>query len=102
MYHDLSQNVHVIPDKTDIGKAFEEYSTNPYQLAKVSSKYLQEYFQYLNLVLDIGSVLTLNLLSENLQYKSVRLKIEVEVSKDTFQQLLLNTTKERLTHLLIG
>lgn len=65
VYSDLSADVHVIPDKTDIGrrilkeKDFFEITIIPEELSKLSS--------LLHKVMDIGIVIELNILSDWIQ-----------------------------------
>lgn len=62
LYQPLSGDVHVIPDKTDIGRVILTDSLRLFDEPKVRSDILEEHADYLKRVMDVGIVVTLNLL----------------------------------------
>lgn len=100
LYASLSKNVHILPDYTDIAKAFENEPVSPYQLVNFNLSHLKLYLKILNQIMDINSLLVVNLLKNNLEYPEVHQKVKIEYSRDTFQTLPLQYTKTRLHELL--
>lgn len=67
----LSKDVHVIPDRTDVGKILLVKPEELFVRKKVFPHLLDEYLECLKEVMDIGIVIELNILKNNLRYYNV-------------------------------
>lgn len=72
LYRMLSKDVHVIPDRTDVGKILLIKPEELFVRKKVFPHLLDEYLECLKEVMDIGIVIELNILKDNLRYSEVR------------------------------
>mgnify|MGYP000238677491 CR=1 FL=1 len=72
LYKMLSKDVHVIPDRTDIGKILLINPKELFARKKVFPNLLDEYLECLREVMDIGIVIELNILKDNIKYDEVR------------------------------
>ncbi len=100
MYGKLSPNVHVLPDYTDMGRVLVS-EEKPFTERKVMSKYLLEYLGMLHTIIDIGMVVTLNILKDNVQnFSEVRDNLTVMLKDQQFLSLGLQYTPKRIETLL--
>jgi len=73
LYQILSKDVHVLPDRTDIGKALLYAPKDLFKTPKLMRKQLAEYLSTLKEVMDIGIVIEINILRDNLvKYKQAK------------------------------
>jgi len=80
LYQILSKDVHVLPDRTDIGKALLYAPKDLFKTPKLLRKQLAEYLHALKEVMDIGIIVELNILRDNL--------VKYEQAKDYVGRLL--------------
>ena len=71
LYGKLSADVHVIPDRTDVGKVLLLKPEDLFKRKTVYPSRLEEYLGFLHEVIDIGIVIELNILKNNLKYDEV-------------------------------
>lgn len=71
IYQAFSKDVHVIPDRTDIGKVLLLKPKDLFKRKKVYPHLLEEYLEHLHEVIDFGIVIELNILKDNLEHKEV-------------------------------
>ena len=71
LYSKLSGDVHVMLDRTDLGKFLLKDPETCFSIPKVDPQFLQEYLDNLRDVMDAGVVLTFNILKENLKDKKI-------------------------------
>lgn len=98
LYSDLSGEVHVIPDKTDIGRRL--LSQQDLFESNFMPEELEEFTTILSEVMDIGIVIELNILSDWISQDrktKVRLKKRLAVIKD----LELKFSTEKLNSLVV-
>ena len=62
----------MIPDRTDVGKILLIKPKELFARKKVFPNLLDEYLEYLREVMDIGIVIELNILKDNIKYDEVR------------------------------
>jgi len=79
LYSKLSGDVHVMLDRTDLGKNLLKDPESSFKTPKVDPQFLQEYLDNLRDVIDAGTVLTFNMLKGNLKDKKI---------KDSLRQLI--------------
>ena len=72
LYSKLSGEVHVMLDRTDLGKFLLKYPESCFNVPTVDPQFLQEYLDILRDVMDVGVVLTFNMLKENLKDKKIK------------------------------
>ena len=72
LYKTLSKDVHVIPDRTDVGKVLLLKPEKLFKRKKVFPATLDEYLVCLKQVIDIGIVIELNILKDNIKYDEVK------------------------------
>ena len=72
LYRMLSEDVHVIPDRTDVGKILLIKPEELFARKKVFPHLLDEYLECLKEVMDIGIVIELNILKDNIKYDEVK------------------------------
>ncbi len=72
LYFKLSGEVHVMFDRTDLGKFLLKDPECSFNVPKVDPQFLQEYLNNLRDVMDTGIVLTFNMLKENLKDKKTK------------------------------
>lgn len=97
LYNELSKDVHVIPDKTDVGrkliqeKEFFETAVDPDELSK--------FLKILHKIVDIGIVIELNILSDWIkQDKTVKTMLEERIA--VIDELGLKLSSEKLKSLI--
>lgn len=97
LYNELSKDVHVIPDKTDVGrkliqeKEFFETAVDPDELSK--------FLKILHKIVDIGIVIELNILSDWIkQDKTVKTRLEERIA--VIDELGLKLSSEKLKSLV--
>lgn len=97
LYNELSKDVHVIPDKTDVGrkliqeKEFFETAVDPDELSK--------FLKILHKIVDIGIVIELNILSDWIkQDKTVKTRLEERIA--VIDELGLKLGSEKLKSLI--
>ena len=71
LYSKLSGDVHVMLDRTDLGKFLLKDSESCFNVPQVDPQFLQEYLDNLRDVMDVGVVLTFNILKENLKDEKI-------------------------------
>lgn len=100
MYGKLSQNVHVLPDYTDIGRVMLSEEI-PFGERKVMPSYLSEYHELLFTTIDVGMVVTLNILGQNIKnFKEIRDHLASILDDGRFISLDLKHTPNRIVELL--
>ena len=97
IYGDLSNNVHVIPDKTDIGTRL--LSQKDLFETEVIPDELSKFMKVLHEVVDIGVVIELNVLSDWInQDREVKTKLRERLT--VIEDLELNFSSEKLKRLM--
>jgi hypothetical protein len=76
LYSRLSEDVHVMLDRTDLGKFLLKDPESCFNTPKVDPQFLQDYLDDLKKVMDAGVVLTFNVLKENLKNREIRNSLE--------------------------
>jgi hypothetical protein len=79
LYSELSGDVHVMLDRTDLGKFLLKDPESCFNVPQVDPQFLQEYLDNLRDVMDAGVVLTFNMLKGNLKDRKI---------KDSLRQLI--------------
>jgi len=90
LYSELSKDVHVLPDRTDIGKVVIHSPRDLFKTPRLMRKILSEYLDSLKDTTDIGIALTINVLQENIErYDEARDYLEQLLRSRDFRSLLL-------------
>ena len=96
IYKKLSQEVHVVPDKTDIGRRLlckkDIFET------EIIQKELEEYLRSLHKVMDVGIVIELNVLSDRISQLEDKTKLKERLL--VLQNLELKSAFKRLLELI--
>lgn len=102
LYRKLSADVHVVPDRTDIGTILLQKPEDLFESHMVMKDQLVEYLADLAKVTDIGIVVTLNVLKENLVvYKELREMLHQTLKDPEYRQLGLKYSPKRIESLLV-
>jgi hypothetical protein len=89
-YSELSKDVHVLPDRTDIGKVVIHSPRDLFKTPRPMRRILSEYLDSLKDTMDIGIVLTINVLQDNIeQHDEARDYLEQLLRNRDFRSLLL-------------
>lgn len=72
LYPKLSEDIHVVLDRTDLGKFLLKDPESMFKAPIFDPQFLQEYLDNLRDVVDAGVVLTFNMLKENLNDEKMR------------------------------
>lgn len=97
IYRELSKNVHVIPDKTDIGKRLLSQK-DPFE-TEINLDELSKFVKVLHEVVDIGIVIELNVLSDWInQDREVKTKLRERLA--VIEDLGLKFSSEKLKRLI--
>lgn len=97
MYDKLSKDVHVIPDRTDIGRRFLQEKVL-FRIS-VNSNELNEFMKNLHKVIDIGIVIKLNILSDWIK-KDEEVQARLKERLDVLKNLGLNFSSYKLDSLV--
>jgi len=98
LYGKLSGDVHVEPDRTDIGRVLLLQPDWLFKEKEVIPEVLKEYLDFLRRVVDIGVVIELNVLIDNARkYEEVRFNLSERVPE--LEALGLSISLERLRSL---
>ncbi|KXB01615.1 hypothetical protein AKJ44_02340 [candidate division MSBL1 archaeon SCGC-AAA261F17] len=99
LYSELSADVHVIPDATDIGRRLlSESEENIFQV-KVNLNELMRFTEILHRVIDIGIVIELNVLEDWIK-KSEDARKNLRKRQPTIENLELEFSSEKLRKLI--
>jgi hypothetical protein len=102
IYHKLSGDVHAHPNRTGIGRILTYRPRDLFEQKKVIRRVLAEYLRDLRKVTDIGIVMTMNLLKENLeQFPQTRDHVRANFSQ-RFKDNGLRFASLRLSALVEG
>ncbi len=98
LYQTLSADVHVVPDKTDIGRRLVAGTFEPFEQAVVQPS-LREYGVRLHGIMDIAIVVELNIMQDLIgRFESARSKLAERAA--VIEQLELRYTLDRIKELL--
>lgn len=90
LYSMLSKDVHVIPDRTDIGKVLIYAPRDLFKTPRLMRRTLSQYLDALTETMDIGIALTINLLRDNVErYEEARQYLRRLTRDPEFRRLLL-------------
>lgn len=81
LYSELSGEVHVMFDRTDLGKFLLKDPESSFKVPKVDPQFLQQYLDNLRDVMDTGVVLTFNTLREYLKDKKTKNSLRQLITK---------------------
>jgi len=99
LYKKLSADVHVVPDRTDVGRVLLTKPENLFKAKKVMPNVLAEYLDCLKRIMDIGIVIELNVLKDNVKiYKEVESNLREMLSD--LRELELEYSFRRIRSLL--
>lgn len=102
LYRKLSADVHVVPDRTDIGTILLQKPEDLFESHRVMKVQLVEFLVDLGEVTDIGIVVTLNVLKENLVvYEELREMLRQTLKDPEYRQLGLKYSPKRIESLLL-
>ena len=76
IYQVLSKDVHVLPDRMDVGRILLHTPEDLFDPKKIYPSQLREYLTLLQAVMDLGIVTVLNLFQDHIQYPEVRINLE--------------------------
>lgn len=99
IYHKLSKDVHAHPNRTGTGRILIYRPRDLFEPKKVLRRVLAEYLRDLGKVTDIGIVMTMNLLMENLE-QFPQTRDQVGPFQQRFTDLGLKHASGRLSNLL--
>ena len=102
IYRKLSKDVHAHPNRTDIGRILIYQPSQLFEPKRVLRRVLTEYLKDLRKVADIGIVMTMNILKENLeQFPQTRDQVR-SAFEQRFKDLGLKFASSRLSALVEG
>ena len=93
IYQALSKDVHVLPDRTDVGKILLRTPEDLFEQKKVYPSLLRDYLTPLQAVMDLGIVIVLNIFQDHVQYQEVRINLEKRESVVKGLNLLYSATR---------
>lgn len=98
LYSGLSADIHVVPDRTDIGKRIVSNRTGLFEQGILPAS-LRDHAVTLHEIMDVVMVIELNILQDNIQlFESVRLKLSERLG--VMEQLGLKYSPMRVCELL--
>lgn len=101
LYGKLSANVHVVPDMTDVGGRLLLEPTELFSSGKILKSRLSEHTRLLREVMDIGIVVELNIMKDQIkEYEQVRKKLHGEL--EPLDRMELEHSAKRMRQLVIG
>jgi len=96
IYGRLSEEVHVLPDRTDIGRRLLLKPEKLLEEHLVMPEHLREHLDLLHQVIDVGTVVLANILrKEPLEYE-VKLGLQTRLKDPDFQRLRLTQAAKRI------
>jgi hypothetical protein len=102
IYRKLSGDVHAHPNRTGVGRILIYRRRDLFKQKKVMRRVLAEYLRDLRKVADVGIVMTINILKENLeQFPQTRDQVQADFSQ-RFKDLELRFASLRLSTLVEG
>jgi hypothetical protein len=101
LYTKLSLDVHEHPDKTTVGRIIIQ-GGEPFESPQPLRESLDEFIQLLNRVMDIGTVLTLNVLRTKRDSNEVRIIVSQLISEHDLTELPSYPLTRRAVSAIIG
>ena len=98
LYREICPDVHVIPDKTDVGRLLLLKPEELFEAKKVFPSILEGYVDLLKKIMDVGIIIELNILKDNIQYDEARTNLENRLP--VLQELELEHSYQRVTSLV--
>ena len=99
-YGKLSPDVHVLPDQTDVGRVLLYGNGKLFEKRKVIPKVLDDFLDISHKIIDVGIVVTLNLMKRSiLQYDEVKQQLVKRIKSPEFLSLNLKYTMGRIKQL---
>ncbi|MFH1328828.1 MAG: hypothetical protein ABIH76_08325, partial [Candidatus Bathyarchaeota archaeon] len=100
LYQKLSADVHVIPDRTDVGRILLLEPKQLFKPKKVMANVLSEYLDHLKRIMDIGIVIELNILKDNVE-KYGEVKANLRDMLTDFEGLELEDSLKKVKSLVM-
>lgn len=99
LYSRLSLDTHGIPDNLDVGRILI-YDKDLFRDRQIIDEELIEYFDTLVSIMDLGMIMTLNLLKENIKQDEIKSRLKELINKSEFKNLKLINTESRIQKLI--
>lgn len=81
LYPKLSSDVHAIFDRTDIGKFLLKDPEHCFETPRVDQHFLRNYLNDLRDIMEIGIILTFNMLKESLEYEKTKNSLKLLINE---------------------